>query len=130
MRVTLAGLLLTAALAVVPAVDAQNARLAGQLPTRGVFVPGVSLAGVQLGFTQTRVKAALGANYQLCTTAISNLCKEPLWLFEYTRGEPLGVGIKFHNNKVSAIFTFPRPSRPRRCDRGRPTRRRRTRRES
>ena len=43
MRVTLAGLLLTAALVVVPCVDAQSARLAGQLPTRGVFVPGVSL---------------------------------------------------------------------------------------
>ena len=106
MRVTLAGLLLTAALAVVPAVDAQNARLAGQLPTRGVFVPGVSLAGIQLGFTQTRVKAALGSNYRLCTIANSNLCKEPLWLFEYQRGEPLGVAVRFHNSKVSAVFTL------------------------
>ena len=106
MRVTLAGLLLTAALAVVPCVDAQSASLAGQLPTRGVFVPGVSLAGIQLGFTQARVEAALGSNYRLCTMANTTLCKEPLWLFEYQRGEPLGVAVKFHNNKVSAVFTL------------------------
>jgi len=71
-----------------------------------VFVPGVSLAGIQLGFTQTRVKAALGSNYRLCTIANSNLCKEPLWLFEYQRGEPLGVAVRFHNSKVSAVFTL------------------------
>ena len=107
MRVTLVSLLLAFALVVVPGVGAQNARVSGQLPARGIFVPGVSLAGVQLGFTQTRVKAVLGSNYQICTVANSNdLCKEPLWLFEYSRGEPLGVGVKFHNNKVSAIFTL------------------------
>lgn len=107
MRVTLVSLLLGLALVVVPGVGAQNARVSGQLPARGIFVPGVSLAGVKLGFTQAKVKAVLGSNYQPCTTAISpDLCKEPLWLFEYTRGEPLGVGVKFHDNKVTAIFTL------------------------
>ena len=106
MRATFVALLALLALALVPAGNARTVRDSGQLPTRGIFVPGVSLAGVQLGFTQTRVKASLGANYTLCTAAISNLCKEPLWLFEYTRGEPLGVGVKFHNNKVSAVFTL------------------------
>jgi hypothetical protein len=106
-RVTLVSLLVGLALVVVPAVGAQNARVSGQLPTRGIFVPGVSLAGVHLGFTQTKVKAVLGSNYQICTVANSNdLCKEPLWLFEYTRGEPLGVGVKFHLGKVSAVFTL------------------------
>ena len=104
MRVGLVALLAVLALAAVPV---GVARSAGQLPTRGVFVPGVSLAGVQLGFTQTRVKAALGSNYRACTTEMApNLCKEPLWLYEYTRGEPLGVAVKFHGGVVSAIFTL------------------------
>jgi hypothetical protein len=107
MRVTLVSLLLVSALAIVPAAGAKNARVSGQLPTRGVFVPGVSLAGVKLGFTQAKVKTVLGSNYQPCTTDISpDLCKEPLWLYEYTRGEPLGVGVKFHAGKVTAIFTL------------------------
>jgi hypothetical protein len=98
--------LLALALAVAPAAMARNQRVSGQLPTRGIFVPGVSLAGVHLGYTQSKVKAVLGSNYRPCTVAMSNLCKEPLWLFEYTRGEPLGVGVKFHSGKVSAIFTL------------------------
>jgi hypothetical protein len=98
--------LVALALVVVPCAAAHSARVNGQLPTRGIFVPGVSLAGVHLGFTQTKVKAVLGSNYRPCTTAMTNLCKEPLWLFEYTRGEPLGVGVKFHGGKVSAIFTL------------------------
>jgi hypothetical protein len=101
-RAALVAILGALALLVVPTVGA-----AGSLPARGVFVPGVSLAGVQLGFTQAKVKAALGSNYRICTTATApSLCKEPLWLFQYTRGEPLGVGVKFHNNKVSAVFTL------------------------
>src|SRR5512146_554544 len=101
MRALVLASLAAASLALVPPAGA------GQLPTRGIFVPGVSLAGIQLGVTQTRVKAALGANYTLCTKVNSpSLCKEPLWLYEYTRGEPLGVGVKFHNNKVTAVFTL------------------------
>ena len=106
MRVTLVSLLLAFALVVVPGVGAQNARVSGQLPARGIFVPGVSLAGVHLGFDQARVKAALGSNYRVCTVANTNLCKEPLWLYEYQRGEPLGVAVRFHNKKVTAVFTL------------------------
>ena len=104
MRLTVVALLSVFALAAAPV---GVARSAGQLPTRGVFVPGVSLAGVQLGFTQARVKAALGPNYRPCTTEMSaSLCREPLWLYEYQRGEPLGVAVRFHNAKVSAVFTL------------------------
>ena len=107
MRVAVATLMLSTLLAVVPFAQAGPAQSAGQLPTRGIFVPGVSLAGIQLGFTQARVKAALGSNYRLCTTANSpTLCKEPLWLYEYQRGEPLGVAVRFHNAKVTAVFTL------------------------
>src|SRR3954468_8091402 len=105
-RVALGVLVLTLALALVPGVQARPAHVAGQLPTRGIFVPGVSLAGVHLGFDQARVKAALGSNYRVCTVANTNLCKEPLWLYEYQRGEPLGVAVRFHNKKVTAVFTL------------------------
>ena len=99
-------LLLSLALAVVPHAHSQQSHTAGQLPTRGVLKPGVSLAGVKIGDTMTRVKTVLGANFTLCTVATSKLCTEPVWLFEYNRGEPLGVATKFHNGKVSAVFTL------------------------
>ncbi|HZO96464.1 MAG TPA: hypothetical protein VFB42_03745 [Gaiellaceae bacterium] len=103
-------LVLSLALAVVPHAQAQKAQAAGQLPTRGVFVPGVSLAGVKLGDTMVRVKKVLGARYQLCTVENSDLCREPVWLFEYTRGEPLGVAVKFHLGRVTAVFTLGAPT--------------------
>ena len=89
--------------------QARNERVtAGHLPTVGVLVPGVSLAGIKLGMTEKQVAAILGKNPVLCTFSISNLCKEPVYLYEYTHGEPLGVGVKFHsfagNEKVDAVF--------------------------
>jgi hypothetical protein len=105
-RVAIGLLALAFALALVPGGLARPAHVAGQLPTRGIFVPGVSLAGVKLGYTQDKVKAALGPNYRLCTVANSNLCKEPLWLYEYQRGEPLGVAVRFKHKIVSAVFTL------------------------
>jgi hypothetical protein len=103
---TLVALLLSLALVATPHAHAQSSHAAGQLPTRGVFKPGVSLAGVKLGDSMTRVKTVLGTNYTLCTVANSKLCREPVWLYEYTRGEPLGVATKFHKGKVTAIFTL------------------------
>jgi hypothetical protein len=92
---------------------AQQARAShatGHLPTIGVFVPGVSLAGVKLGMSQVQVAQVLGKNPVLCTVKITDLCKEPVYLYEYTHGEPLGVAVKFHAPKpkatpvVSAVF--------------------------
>jgi hypothetical protein len=103
----LVALLLSLALVLSPHAHAQHAHASGQLPTRGIFKPGQTLAGVGLGYTQDHVTAVLGKNYTICTTALAAvLCKEPVLLFEYTRGEPLGVGVKFHNGKVVAIFTL------------------------
>lgn len=99
------------AIALLPHAHTQSAHATGTLPTRGVLVPGVSLAGVKIGMSQTQVKRVLGNNIHACTSDVSLLCKEPTWLFEYTRGEPLGIAVKFHTvkggqPKVSAIFTL------------------------
>jgi hypothetical protein len=29
-----------------------------------------------------------------------------VWFFQYTRGEPLGIAVKFHNGKTVAVFTL------------------------
>lgn len=81
---------------------------AGHLPTVGILIPGVSLAGIKLGMTEKQVGKILGENPVLCTIKITTLCREPVYLYEYTHGEPLGVGVKFHafegNEQVSAVF--------------------------
>ena len=100
-------LLLSLAIALTSNAHAQQAHATGQLPTRGIFFPGVKLAGVGLGLTPAKVTAILGKNYYICTPANSeDLCREPVWLFQYTRGEPLGVAVKFHNGKTVAVFTL------------------------
>ena len=100
-------LLLSLALALTSHAHAQHAQTSGQLPARGIFKPGVTLAGVGLGYTQTKVTNILGNNYITCTKVMApDMCREPALLFTYTRGEPLGVGVKFHNGKVSAVFTL------------------------
>jgi hypothetical protein len=105
--VIVVALLLSLALALTSHAHAQQAQASGQLPQRGIFKPGVTLAGVGLGYTQTKVTKILGNNYITCTKAMAaDMCKEPALLFTYTRGEPLGVGVKFHNGKVSAVFTL------------------------
>jgi hypothetical protein len=107
----LLSLVVSLAIAFLPQAHAQSAHSAGRLPTSGVLVPGVSLAGVKIGMSQTQVKAVLGNNVYECTTDVTLLCKEPTWLFEYTHGEPLGLAVKFHSvkggtPKVSAVFTL------------------------
>jgi hypothetical protein len=105
--VILVALLLSLALALTSNAHAQQTHTSGQLPTRGIFFPGLKLAGVGLGLTPTKVTSILGKNYYICTPANSaDLCREPVWLFQYTRGEPLGVAVKFHNGKVVAVFTL------------------------
>ena len=101
--VIVTALLLSLALAFTSHAQAQAS---GQLPTRGIFFPGVKLAGVGLGLTPDKVTAILGKNYNICTPATSVLCREPVWFFQYTRGEPLGIAVKFHNGKTVAVFTL------------------------
>ena len=99
--------LVSPTLALSPHADAKQMRASGRLPAHGIFFPGVKLAGIKLGFTQGQVTAVLGKNYTLCTPANNpNVCKETFLLFEYTRGEPLGLAVRIHNGKVGAVFTL------------------------
>src|SRR4029077_5148753 len=59
--------------------------------------------GVSLGMTMPQVKTRLGGNYTNCVTAP---CKDPTWLYFYPSGEPLGMAVRFHNNKAVAVFTL------------------------
>lgn len=77
----------------------------GHLPTRGLFVPGVSLAGVHIGDTQKRVVSILGPKYKTCA-----FCTDPTFLWMYGSGEPLGMAARFENGKVVAVFTLGSPA--------------------
>jgi hypothetical protein len=105
--VNLVALLASLALVFAPHAHATQAHASGQLPARGVFVWGQTIAGIGLGYTQTRVTAVLGKNYRLCDPKdMGELCREPVWFYQYGRGEPLGLAVKFHNGKSVAVFTL------------------------
>ncbi|HZO96922.1 MAG TPA: hypothetical protein VFB42_06085 [Gaiellaceae bacterium] len=80
---------------------------AGQatLPAHGVLSPGVSLAGVRIGYTVAKVKKLWGSNYKVCPE-----CKSPTWYYIYTKGEPLGAAVKFKKGRVVAAFTLGSPT--------------------
>jgi hypothetical protein len=91
-----------------PAVSRQ-----GSLPKRGVLVVGKSLAGVQLGQTQERVRQLWGSKFDLCP---KDACKDPTWLYFLAPGsiapgvDPVhgvvGAAVRFRNNKAVAVFTL------------------------
>jgi hypothetical protein len=87
------------------ATSAQRANEAG-LPTRGVLTPGVSLAGVHIGDTVTKVKRLWGSNYKVCPD-----CKDATWFYFYSHGEPLGAAVRFSKaERVVAVFTLGAPT--------------------
>ena len=98
-------LVLSIALALAPHSGSHAARATGNLPSRGLFIPGVSLAGVKIGDTMTRVKAVWGPRYKTCP-----YCTDVTWLFEYRSGEPLGAAARFENKRVVAVFTLGSPA--------------------
>jgi len=95
----------------VPAVAAASVVLAGPanagvIPQHGVFVVGKTIAGVGLGFTQAQVKAHWGSGYTLCTAKPLYSAAQPVWLYEYAIGEPLGVAVRFRAGKTVSVFTL------------------------
>ena len=79
-----------AALAVVATGTSATAR-SSNFPTRGIVVPGQSIAGVKIGMTEEQVAKLWGHNYEVCTSCGKKL----VWLYEYRGAEPLGAAVKF-----------------------------------
>lgn len=80
------------------------------LPSVGVLTPGVSLGGLQIGYTQDQVVKRWGHNYRICP---KNVCKGPdtVWYYVYGHGEPLGAAVRFNNvGRVNAVFTLGSPA--------------------
>jgi hypothetical protein len=99
-------LVVACALVVAPAAAARPTHAAGVIPQHGVFVVGKTLAGVGLGFTMAQVKAHWGAGYTLCTAKPLCSATQPVWLYEYQVGEPLGVAVRFRDGKTASVFTL------------------------
>jgi hypothetical protein len=100
----MAALVLSIALALTPHSGSHAAR-ATTFPTRGIFIPGVSLAGVKIGDTQARVRKLWGSKYKTCP-----YCTDITWLYEYRTGEPLGAAARFEQGRVVAVFTLGSPA--------------------
>jgi len=77
-----------------------------ELPSRGVLTPGVSLAGVHIGDTIAKVRRTWGPSYKVCQD-----CEDRVWLYFYSRGEPLGAAVRFdEHDRVVAAFTLGSPT--------------------
>ena len=84
---------------------AQRAKAAAHFPTKGVVVPGVSFAGVELGDSEQDVRSLWGNTFTIC-----GFCADTTWLYTYRGGEPLGAGVRFRNNRVVAVFSLGSPA--------------------
>ena len=99
-----------AALSLTFAASAWAGGSAQSFPTTGILTPGVSLAGVKIGFTTSQVIRRWGRNYAVCP---KSRCggTGTVWYFVYQRGEPLGAAVRFDRaGKVTAVFTLGSPT--------------------
>jgi hypothetical protein len=106
---TAAALFLTLATPAWVVQKAQGVHAAQSFPSTGVLTPGVSLGGLQLGFTAQQVVQHWGSGYSVCPR--SQCGKQTVWTFVYQRGEPLGAAVRFDSaGKVTAVFTLGSPA--------------------
>ena len=98
-------------LSLVGFVAAASASPAGRtLPTAGVLSPGVSLGGLQIGYTKDQVMKHWGHSYRICP---KNVCKgtDTVWYYVYGGSEPLGAAVRFNPaGRVNAVFTLGSPA--------------------
>ena len=81
--------------------------LASLLPSKGVFVPHESLAGIRLGTTPAQVRAKLGSHYTVCKD-----CASPSWFYFRNTGftgNETGLGVSFRRGRVAAVYTLGYP---------------------
>jgi hypothetical protein len=103
-------LLATAAVFLTLAAPAWSGRSAQSFPATGVLTPGVSLAGVRIGFTARQVIQHWGSNYSVCARSQCG-GSGTVWYFVYQHGEPLGAAVRFDRaGKVTAVFTLGSPT--------------------
>jgi hypothetical protein len=74
------------------------------LPRTGVFLPGRSLAGIQLGESATDVRAALGA-HGVCIG-----CATTTWYFNYQPFSQRGLAVELTHRRVTAVYTLWQPA--------------------
>ena len=85
--------------------QARTAHSSGHLPVKGLIVPGISFAGLKIGYTQQQVRSLWGSNFVEC-----KYCTDVTWLYEYRGSEPLGAAVRFQKNKVVAMFSLGSPA--------------------
>lgn len=94
---------LAAALAALVAVMAAPA--ASAPPATGVLVPGVSLAGVELGMSKREIRSVWGVRHGVCRD-----CEQETWYFNHRPFAPQGAGVTFRRDRVDRVFTVWKPS--------------------
>lgn len=73
-------------------------------PERGLFVPGRSLGGVELGMTKADVRREWGGRFGVCRD-----CLHTTWYFNYRPFLPQGTGVVFERGRVTHVFTLWQP---------------------
>jgi hypothetical protein len=86
------------ALALAPSILAARQQSSASPPPPGNVK---SLLGVKVGDTAKRVRQLWGSSFKPCPT---RFCRLTTWIYLYSRGEPLGVGLRFQDGRVVAIF--------------------------
>jgi hypothetical protein len=76
----------------------------GEPPAGGQFLPGESLAGVELGMTRAEVRATWGQRHGVCRE-----CREETWYFNERPFHPDGAGVVFGGGRVAHAFTVWQP---------------------
>jgi hypothetical protein len=71
------------------------------LPQHGLVVPGHSFAGMKLGASPARVRAAWGSRFGRCRN-----CNQPTWYYTYRDFQPQGAGVAFLGNRATSFFTL------------------------
>ena len=99
-----AAAVLAAALVLCVAVAAAGESAAGAGGTGGEFVPGRSLAGVELGMTRAEVLATWGVRHGVCRS-----CAAETWYFNERPFHPQGKGVVLERGRVVHAFTLWQP---------------------
>lgn len=100
----LAGTAVAVGLALGVAVPAAGESGAGESAVAAQFVPGRSLAGVELGMTRAEVLERWGARRGVCRS-----CAAETWYFNERPFHPQGKGVVFERGRVVHAFTLWQP---------------------